>query len=205
MKLNIGAIILAAGASSRMGEPKQLLLWKKKTFIEHVVETAIEAKLSPIIVVLGAHAEKIIPILEKYNIKIVINHDWKAGLSTSIKTGIIHYSPINDGTVVLLADQPQIPFSLIKSLIDKKATSNAWIIYPERNGKRGNPILLSKEVFPHVNNLKGDQGMRQILKKFKKDSINWQDDSIFFDVDQKEDFETLKSDFEFKDKKTNQS
>jgi molybdenum cofactor cytidylyltransferase len=104
----IAGIILAAGEAKRFGSPKQLALWNGKTFIQIAIQNAIESKLSPIKVVLGAHGDLIRPVITKETVEILTNPNWKTGQSTSVQLGIQSLSKDVEAAIFLLVDQPQL-------------------------------------------------------------------------------------------------
>lgn len=190
--LKTAAIILAAGTSKRMGEPKQLINWQGKTFLNHVIYKVSQCELSPIIIVLGAYRDKIIQtIIQNPQIKIIQNNKWTQGISTSVKIGIKNLPNNIDNVIIFLADQPQVRMDTIESLIKKASNSSADVIVPIKNNKKGNPILIKSNLFKEIDQLIGDQGFKQILNNFSQDFIESKDDSIFFDVDFLEDLDEL--------------
>ena len=190
--LKTAAIILAAGTSKRMGEPKQLINWQGKTFLNHVIYKVSQCELSPIIIVLGAYRDKIIQtIIQNPQIKIIQNNKWTQGISTSVKLGIKNLPNNIDNVIIFLADQPQVRMDTIESLIKKASNSSADVIVPIKNNKKGNPILIKSNLFKEIDQLIGDKGFKQILNNFSQDFIESKDDSIFFDVDFLEDLDEL--------------
>ena len=186
------AIILAAGGSTRMGHPKQLIKWHGKTLLNHVIEKTHQANLSPTIIVLGAHRKTIEnSIIQNPQNKIIVNHNWQNGLSTSVKEAIKNLPENIKSVIIFLADQPQVKFETINSLIDKSLESDADVIIPIKDGKKGNPILIKSTIFDSIDQLKGDQGFRQIINSFSQDYIESNDNSIFLDIDFESDIEEL--------------
>jgi molybdenum cofactor cytidylyltransferase len=186
------AIILAAGGSSRMGQPKQLIKWQGKTFLNHIIEKIDQTNLSPIIIVLGAHSNKIKQTLvENSKISIVENTHWQEGLSTSVKLAIEKLPADIDSVIIFLVDQPQVRIETINSLVKKSENSIAEVIIPLKDNKKGNPILIKSSVLKHIDQLRGDKGFKQIIDQFSKDYIKCNDDSIFFDVDYIDDIKKL--------------
>ncbi len=186
------AIILAAGGSTRMGQPKQLIKWQDKTFLNHIIEKSDQTNLSPIIIVLGAHSNKIKKtIAENSKINIVENRHWQEGLSTSVKLAIEKLPADIDSVIIFLVDQPQVKIETINSLVKKSENSTAEVIIPIKDNKKGNPILIKSSILNHIDQLRGDKGLKQIIDQFSKDYINCNDDSIFFDVDYLDDIKKL--------------
>lgn len=186
-------IILAAGSSSRYGQPKQLLEWNGKSFIRHVTETALRSALEPVVVVTGFRHAEIEAQIQDLPVSIVYNADYEQGQSTSIKAGISAL-PANVGAAVfLLADQPQIPVEVIRALVESHASDMQAILAPlVLEEKRANPVLFDRVTFPSLLGLQGDVGGRGIFDKHKVSYLPWHDDILIFDVDKPEDYERLK-------------
>lgn len=195
---NTAGVILAAGGSTRFGIPKQLLLFGRNTFIEQVTETCINARLSPIIVVLGNEAKEIKKVLDRFEgqIEVIENKEWKSGQSSTLRIAIssIHNS---NSTLFLLSDQPQISNDLIMSLIDSFKVHDSDIVAPFVGEKRANPVLFSNKLYKELANLNGDEGGRQLFGNHRVDRLNWQDERILIDVDTPEDYECLKKAYGF--------
>lgn len=184
----IGGVILAAGGSSRFGEPKQLLLWKGQPFIRHVAVAALNAGLSPIVVVIGCSAAEVLSAIKDLPLRIVINDDWASGLSSSIKIGISSLPKEVGAAVFLQSDQPQIPPSLIMSLIEAHQTTLNPIIAPQIDGQRGNPVLFDSRTFSQLLSLEGDIGGRVLFSQFSVQWVIWHDRNILLDIDTPEDY-----------------
>jgi len=186
-------IILAAGASTRFGSPKQLLDWHGRPFIRQVAETALRAQLDPVIVVTGAHNLKIEAALKDLPLKIVYNPEYMKGQSSSIKTGLESLSPNAGAAVFLLADQPQIPVEVIQALKEAHSRGLPSIIAPlVLEERRANPVLFDRRTFPDLTQLTGDVGGRAIFDRHKVEYLPWHDDILLFDVDSAEDYQRLK-------------
>lgn len=186
-------IILAAGSSSRYGQPKQLLEWKGKSFIRHVTETALRSALEPVVVVTGFQHAEIESQLQDLPVNIVYNAGYEQGQSTSIKAGISALPENVGAAVFLLADQPQIPVEVIRALVESHTSDLQAILAPlVLEEKRANPVLFDRVTFPSLLSLQGDVGGRGIFDKHKVSYLPWHDDILIFDVDKPEDYERLK-------------
>ncbi|MBN8656662.1 MAG: putative selenium-dependent hydroxylase accessory protein YqeC [Anaerolineae bacterium] len=186
-------IILAAGSSSRYGQPKQLLDWNGKSFIRHVTETALRSALEPVVVVTGFRHVEIEAEIQDLPVSIVYNADYEQGQSTSIKAGISALSANVGSAIFLLADQPQIPVEVIRALVEAHASDMQAILAPlVLEEKRANPVLFDRVTFPSLLTLQGDVGGRGIFDKHKVSYLPWHDDILIFDVDKPEDYERLK-------------
>jgi molybdenum cofactor cytidylyltransferase len=184
-------VVLAAGESSRYGSPKLLNDWKGVPIIRHVAVQAIQAGLSPVIIVLGAIQEPIINAIKDLSVTFVINSDWQKGQSTSLRSGIEVLPTETGSAIFLLADQPQIPIDLITALKYRHEESLATLIIPQVQGKRANPVLFDRVAFDNLKKVKGDQGGRAIFDDYQITWLPWQDGTILMDMDTPEDYQKL--------------
>jgi molybdenum cofactor cytidylyltransferase len=164
---NIGIIILAAGASTRMGTPKQLLPYQGRSLLRHTIESAIASVCKPIIVVLGANAENIRFEISESSIKIVENQDWHLGMSSSIRMGILSlitdYKNI-DAAVITVCDQPFVSHEIINHLVSKYHSTRKPIIACEYADTLGVPVLFSQLFFSDLAILSEDIGAKKLIK-----------------------------------------
>jgi len=191
--INIAGIILAAGTSSRMGKPKQLLTYKGKTLLNWVLETAIQSSLSRVVLVLGHSAAEIQKTLDYPNIPIIFNAQYHQGQSSSIRHGINALEPSTNAAMFLLGDQPLIKTATINALISSYTEKQSLITVPTFQGKRGNPVIFDRRLFPQLETLSGDSGGRVLFDE-NVDQIaivEVDDPGILMDVDSFEDYEKL--------------
>jgi len=189
---SIAGVILAAGGSERLGEPKQLLQWHGEPFVVHIAHTALEAGLAPLILVTGADNQRVEAAVRELPMKIVFNSRWAQGQSTSMKTGLLALPEDCQAVMFLLSDQPQITSHLIRQLIERYKVDRAPITAPKVGSQRGNPVLFGYETFHALHRVTGDQGGRAILEQFEVDWLPWEDEQILLDVDDAEDLEKLR-------------
>ena len=169
-KSTIAAIILAAGASRRMGQPKQLLSYRGQTLLGHVIQCAIASSCSPVIVILGANAEKIEPEIARLPIKIVKNTEWDEGISSSIRCGITYVQEhlLNiDAVVFLTGDQPFISAEIIEQIINIYQPTNQLIVASNYGKSTGIPALFTCHFFSELMELKGDRGAKKIISQYQ--------------------------------------
>ncbi|PTX91503.1 nucleotidyltransferase family protein [Opitutus sp. ER46] len=163
----VGAIILAAGASTRMGSPKQLLPIEGKPLLVRTVESALGAPVWPVIVVLGAHAEQIRPALAHLPVLTVENPAWPEGMASSIRAGITalqQFSRMMDAVVIALCDQPAFSSTTVVQLITAHRTTGRTIVAARYANRRGAPALFLREHFPALAALTGEEGARPLLQ-----------------------------------------
>ncbi len=164
-KKSVAAVLLAAGGSSRFGQPKQLLEWEGRPLVAHLVDIAWAAGLSPIIVVLGADAERIAPILADRPVQILRNYRWKEGLGSSVQLGV---AALVDSlaAVFLQVDQPLVTARLLRALVDqwRNAVPKPGIVVPTWGDRLGSPVLFDRRLFSELAELSGDIGGRALFK-----------------------------------------
>jgi molybdenum cofactor cytidylyltransferase len=128
---------------------------------------------------------------------LVHNPDWQAGQSSSLQAGLRLLPPQTGGAVFFLADQPQIPISLVRSLVETHATSLQPVVAPMVDGRRANPVLFDRITFPDLMALQGDVGGRALFAKYPVEWVPWHDSAVLLDVDTPEDYKKLLSMDEF--------
>jgi len=191
----VAGIILAAGESTRYGEVKQLLDWRGVPFVHAVARTALEAGLSPIIVVTGANTEKIESAVRALQVRTAQNTDWKSGQGSSIRAGILSLQDhAVGGAIFLLADQPQVTTAVIRALVEKHAEALFPIVAPMVIDQRANPVLFDRSTFRDLLAIDGDVGGRAIFHKHRVEYLPWHDDRLLLDVDTPEMYQRLISD-----------
>jgi molybdenum cofactor cytidylyltransferase len=190
----ISAILLAAGESTRMGRPKQLLPWHGKTLLQHSLESIINSAADEIILVLGHEADRIGKSLPALPAKIVINPDYKQGMASSLRQGLAAMDQGSEAFLVLLADQPGIGPEIINTLIRafRQADPRRGIVRPVYRGQRGHPVLIGAQYLQEALQLQGDVGARRILMNHPEDilEIDVDQDAVLKDIDTPEEYRT---------------
>lgn len=189
----ISAIILAAGESKRMGQPKQLLPFRGSTLLGQIVENLLQSQAAETIVVLGSQAEKIIPQIAGEPVKIVVNQGFEQGMSSSIKCGLSHISEAADGVMIVLGDQPLIEKETIDLLIERHRQSERGIILPVYKGIRGHPVIFKMKYKDELMRLTGDIGGKQIVERHPSDVLEVEVDyeSVVISIDAESDYQSL--------------
>lgn len=192
---NIGVIILAAGASKRLGKPKQLLEFEEQTLLARIIENALATRLKTV-VVLGANAEKIKTSIENLPVEIVENKNWQDGMSSSIVAGLNYLLEIKkdlSAVIILLCDQPFVDKELILKLIKTQKTTNKKIIAGNYAQTVGVPALFTKDIFDELLKLDRKKGAKLIIKNYaaQNEIATVSIPEAEFDVDTEEDFEQL--------------
>ncbi|MFQ5615478.1 MAG: selenium cofactor biosynthesis protein YqeC [Anaerolineales bacterium] len=191
MHERVAGVVLAAGGSRRLGQPKQLLDWQGKPLVRRVVMTALDAGLSDVLVVTGAFAERVELALDGLPVKIVHNPEWERGQSSSVKAGVRALPPGAGAALFLLADQPWVSPALIRAVVEAYARGLAPIVAPLIDGQRGNPVLFDRVTFDDFDSLTGDVGARSLFGRYRVTWIPWHDPRPLRDVDTMEDYRRL--------------
>ncbi|NJP11013.1 MAG: nucleotidyltransferase family protein [Leptolyngbyaceae cyanobacterium RU_5_1] len=191
---DIGLVILAAGASSRMGTPKQLLHYQGRSLIRYAVETAIASVCHPILVVLGAYADHIKPELKSPNLQVIENPRWTHGMSTSIRIGVEGLkaeNPSVKAVVLMVCDQPLVSTQLINQLVEYYQAMKGLIVAAEYAGILGVPALFDHTLFPDLIALNGDVGARQVIQRHAQKTCGVSYPAGAFDLDTPADYQQL--------------
>jgi len=159
----LAAIILSGGASQRMGSPKALLPYQGRPFLEHLLEVTRHPKISARRVVLGVHAEPIAKAIHLPADEVVINTDWEKGQLSSIQAALNSLPVGLDGMLLCLVDHPLISANLVGDLIATFYTSNAPVVLPVFEGRRGHPVIFSAKLFPELQTASLDVGARAVV------------------------------------------
>lgn len=187
----ITAIVLAAGESKRMGRPKMLLSYGKKTIIETVIDNIIQSKVDKVLVVLGSDRKKIERKIKDYpDIKIAFNPDYSKGMLSSVQTGFQSLARGTQGVMVLLGDQPSISTAVINNIIDAFKTQKKGIILPVYKKDRGHPVLIDIKYRREVEKLSPEVGLRGLVYGHPEDILEVAvgDPEILQDIDDVEDY-----------------
>ncbi|MES2518419.1 MAG: nucleotidyltransferase family protein [Bacteroidota bacterium] len=186
--MRLSVIILAAGSSSRLGQPKQLIEFRGETLIHRTIKIGLTIS-DDVLVVLGANSDliqhSIQPLIGK--ISTVVNPDWEEGMGTSIRTGTQKLAEKSDAMMVLLCDQPLITQELLQKIVQTFANSNASIVACNYGNQLGVPMLFDKSIFPELLKLQGDKGARVFLNNFQDKITTVYFPEGLFDIDTPED------------------
>lgn len=191
--MSIIGVILAAGTASRMGRLKQALPFNGKSMLECVVDNALASLLDGIIVVLGHQAELVQPLVAGRDVTVIINREYQSGQSSSLRAAMKALPPGTGAVLFLLGDQPLVAPATINLLLEAGRKSVAPVIVPVFEGKRGNPVLFSRETFSRLESVTGERGAGQLFGEYAGRILHLpvEDDSICFDVDTEEDYGRL--------------
>lgn len=160
----VSVVILAAGASSRLGRPKQMLELGGAPMLRHTVRHALESAAAEVVVVLGNQADAVRAAVGEMGQRTVVNPDFAAGQSTSLVAGIRAVDTGSAAAIIMLGDQPTVEPALLNRLIERFGEAGPAIVQPVYEGVPGNPVLFRRNLFPELLAVTGDQGAREIIR-----------------------------------------
>ena len=167
----VSGVVLAAGSSTRMGRPKQLLSFGDKPLLQHVIDAAAESCLDEVVVVLGAHGDEIrraLTLPDSGKVRVVMNADYAKGLAESVRRGLAAVASRASAVAILLGDQPRVSSALIDQVVAAHVAAGKPATRPVFGGAGdartpGHPVILSRSMWPALRDLRGDEGARAIL------------------------------------------
>ena len=189
----IVGIILSAGESKRMGTPKQLLPWGKTIILQQVIDNVLASRLGMTLLILGYRADDIASKIRiSSKISILVNHDFRVGMSSSVKCGIKNAPADAEAFMLLLGDQPFIGTNIIDKLIDSYGDKHG-IVIPVYNGRRGHPVIFNSRYRKELLSI-SDQGAKGVIKKYAHDIFEVHVDSpnVLIDIDTPQDYQEAK-------------
>ena len=160
--MGIGALVLAAGGSSRLGTPKQLLTFRGETLVRRAAKAALESVCDRVVVVVGNHAQQMRQEMSDLPVLVVENEDWQSGISSSIRAGLEQISS-QDGVVITLCDQPFVTAAVLNELIITHRKTGRAIVASTYGKTRGVPAFFAPELFNELASLTKDEGARRII------------------------------------------
>jgi molybdenum cofactor cytidylyltransferase len=181
----VSVVVLAAGGSLRMGRSKLSLEIKGKTILEHVLGPIREAGIKDVVVVFSEENEKLRYLVPR-ECRIVINRHSREGISTSLKTGVASVDPRSQGILFALGDQPFVGVDVYERLIQYHRRYLTLLTRPVYEGKRGNPVLFDRRLWPELMKTEGDEGGKQIMARTSPEDIGWieaADPGVLIDID----------------------
>jgi molybdenum cofactor cytidylyltransferase len=188
----VAVAVLAAGASTRMGQPKQLLPFRGNTLLHWVVEQAVASSASRVLVILGAHSDIVAPTLDGLPVETIFNPDWEEGQAASVRAAVRFLKEQVPGAVLfLLGDQPFVTTEAIDLLIATHRRTGSPLVASEQDRRLGVPALFSAEFFDELTRLRGDAGARQILHAYRETAVGVPLPGAELDVDTPADYARL--------------
>jgi molybdenum cofactor cytidylyltransferase len=194
--MNCGIVLLAAGSSSRLGKPKQLLQYKGQSLLKQALDAAADATHANnnLAVVIGANAEAVKKEIAGTKAAVVVNTDWNRGMASSIikgLTGLLEKQPLTDAVIIMTCDQPFVNSLLLAQLISMQQQTGKRIVTSNYGDTTGPPTLFHKELFEELLALEGDKGARMIVQKHVAETVSVPFPLGNIDIDTLQDYETL--------------
>lgn len=173
-----------------MGKPKQTLPIGGELMLQKVLDTFRKTKVDGIVVVLGAHEREVRRRVRFEREKVVSNPTYSKGMSGSLKVGIAAVGRHADAAIIALADQPFLSATTVDKLIDEYSDSRAPIVIPVYDGRRGNPVLFDKSVFPQLMKIRGDVGAKSVVENNSAAvlEVPVKDEGVVVDLDTLKDY-----------------
>jgi molybdenum cofactor cytidylyltransferase len=169
----VGAVVLAAGSSSRMGTPKQLLQFQGQTLLTRAALAALGAGCRPVVVVTGAYAVRAGEELRGLDVLEVVNELWETGMASSVRAGVgavLEADAEASAVVLTLCDQPHVTSEIIAALINAHRADDCAVVACEYGGAFGVPALFGRSLFPELMQLEGQAGAKQVIKRHAREA-----------------------------------
>ncbi len=195
-KPSTAIIILAAGSSTRLGKPKQLLMYGSRTFLRHAAEVAVSSVCRPILIVLGAYASQLQSEIDDLPVQSVTNERWADGMGSSIQAGLGALNANDrvgdaEALVLILCDQPYVTAAVINDLVTAYHSNGKGIIASEYGGTLGVPALFGRQYFAELATMSGPAGAKHIIAAHASDVVPVPFPKGITDIDTPEDYRQL--------------
>jgi molybdenum cofactor cytidylyltransferase len=187
----LAGVVLAAGESRRMGQPKQLLPFGERTILERVVDTLLTAGVGEVVVVLGHMADRVRAVLGNRPVTAVVNEFYRQGMLSSVKCGVRAIGAGYDAVLFALGDQPHIEGAVVSEVMRAYRAGNAGIVIPRYGDKKGHPIIINLQKYREaIVNLPEDTGLNALMQEHADDVrlIDVATEDIIRDIDVPDDY-----------------
>lgn len=192
--MGAGAVILAAGSSSRMGTPKQVLRFRGESLLRRAVLAALDAGCHPVVVVTGANAELSRRELDGLGVREAFNPHWETGMASSVRTGVeglLDADPEAAAAIFLLCDQPHVTAETVSDLVAAHRETGRPVVASTYGGSFGVPALFSRPLFAELARLEGGAGAKQVIQRYAAEAFFLPFPSGEVDVDTPDDLTRL--------------
>jgi molybdenum cofactor cytidylyltransferase len=189
---NTAVLVLAAGASTRLGQPKQLLNFGGKGLLQHILEQSIPLPFSARFLILGAYSADIQENTNTFDFQILQNEHWEEGMASSLRMDIqavADHPSAPEQILVLLADQPFVSTALLQTLLDTHRSARPLITASQYGETKGVPAVFSKTVFPELLQLQGDRGANRLIRQYEAQVVTVPFEAGNIDMDTQEDYQ----------------
>ncbi len=186
----IWAVVLAAGESKRMGRPKQVLPYGRSTILETVLDHVLASPVDGTLVVLGAAADKVAPLLAKLPVETIVNPDFRSGMLSSVQRGIRALPAFARAALIFLGDQPAVGPETSGRVLAAYRVSGRGIVLPVHAGRGGHPLLIDLKYRAEIDGLSAGIGLRELLVRHPDDifRVEIDDPGVLLDIDTPEDY-----------------
>jgi molybdenum cofactor cytidylyltransferase len=191
----VSAILIAAGESTRMGQPKPLLRWHGAPLVQYQTSSLVQAGVAEVVVVLGDRHELVARYVKGPGVRISVNPDFQLGKSTSIRAGLRATDPASSDILLLAVDQPRPP-EIIAAVVDAHRRANALITAPRHRGGGGHPVVFSAVLRPELERITEEgQGVRQVFRAHRSEvnEVEMDDAIILLDLNDPEAYEEARA------------
>jgi molybdenum cofactor cytidylyltransferase len=191
---NVGVVILAAGSSSRLGQPKQLIIYKNKPLLQNIIDHSLVLSFESKVLILGAYAGEIKENINESEFEVFINEEWEEGIASSIRKGVrcsLQIQPDLEHILFLLSDQPFVSSKLMQELLNTHKKQGKIITGCRYKNTVGVPAIFNKRMFRELCLLKGDRGAKGLIKKYPGKVAFVPFDLGSVDVDKPEDYRKM--------------
>jgi molybdenum cofactor cytidylyltransferase len=198
METKIAAVVLAAGSSSRLGKPKQLLAFEGTTFLRRTVNATMTAGCDPVVVVIGSKKKEIAAEVSTLPISLSVNETWERGMGTSIRAGLsttLKITPDIDGLILLVCDQPLIGADVLRGLMARRTGTGKTIVAAQYGDTSGVPALFSRSIFDELLALPDESGAKHLIILDPKRVANYPFPEGEIDIDTTADYERFMAGF----------
>lgn len=183
--------ILAAGASRRMGRPKQLLSYNGTSLVQHAIDIAKETRQTPVLLVVGANEKEVLAQIQAEGVTIVRNEEWEEGMASSIRAAVLEVKDRARAIMFLNCDQPLLTSASLNALIDRFRPPEYSLVAAEYGGVAGSPAIFDAGFFNELLELKGDVGAKSIIKMHEGQVAKVETPNADIDVDTESDWRTI--------------
>jgi molybdenum cofactor cytidylyltransferase len=185
LSVKVASIILAAGSSVRFGGSKQLARLHGKPLLQYALDAANNSSVSYVFLVVGDYSDVILEEIKLGRAQVVFNPEFKTGIASSVRAGVNNLPDDIAGVIIMVADQPFLTTEHLEKMIEEfRKGGGAGIVALSHHGEPRNPVLLPWKLFPMLNELKGDSGARELVKKSDLlHLLEVNDSAVFSDVD----------------------
>ena len=191
----ISALVLAAGGSSRLGSPKQLLPWGDTTLLGHVLDSLRELPFDEIFVVIGAAGDEILDQVDLSDATVIENPEWEEGMASSLRVGLDAVLRLSraEAVGIFLGDQPDISEEVVTGLLEARRSTKRQAIVPKYRYVWGNPVVIERSLWPRLMSLNGDEGAKRLLQAHPEWVHEvWFEQRPPRDIDTRADFDDLR-------------